>query len=255
MVILQRIYLSTTVTRISTLLQRSALSKLVAAAPVALLLASPMASQAAYSTNPLAPTVLSGSPTITMSGSVVTDTSQGHTAVGGVSSNSNYVTFTVPQGFVFQGLSLKSYKSADNRAFVALMPGNTWTSVPNVGTGALPGALAFHHFGTGGNPLGALCAQQYLSGSRTPSSGENCLTNPAGQSNLLTKSISTPINGTLPAGDYTVWIQQTSGELVDYVFEASFAPAPGPLPLLGAAAGWSLSRRLRKRIKGGEAAA
>jgi len=91
---------------------------LLALAPAFTLLASPMASQAAYSHNPLAPTKLTGSPTVTIQG-----TTTPGTVTGGVSDKSEYVTFRVPYGKVFTGLNLTSYTSTDDRSFVALMPG------------------------------------------------------------------------------------------------------------------------------------
>jgi hypothetical protein len=36
---------------------------------------------------------------------------------------------------------------------------------------------------------------------------------------------------------------------VNFTFQAQFSPVPGPLPLLGAAAGFSFTRRLRRRVK------
>ena len=37
---------------------------------------------------------------------------------------------------------------------------------------------------------------------------------------------------------------------MNFTFQAQFiVPVPGPLPLLGAAAGFSFTRRLRRRVK------
>ena len=210
---------------------------LLALVPAFTLLASPMASQAAYSHNPLAPTKLTGSPTVTIQG-----TTTPGTVTGGVSDKSEYVTFRVPYGKVFTGLNLTSYTSTDDRSFVALMPGKQWTAVP--ASGALPGALAFSHFGTRG-----VCSLFY--GNLAPSGANNCVTNPAGQSNLFVKSLTGPLAAPLKSGDYSVWIQNTGLEETAYVFEAQFesVKAPGPLPILGAAAGLGFSRRLRQRIR------
>ena len=210
---------------------------LLALVPAFTLLASPMASQAAYSHNPLAPTKLTGSPTVTIQG-----TTTPGTVTGGVSDKSEYVTFRVPYGKVFTGLNLTSYTSTDDRSFVALMPGKQWTAVP--ASGALPGALAFSHFGTRG-----VCSLFY--GNLAPSGANNCVTNPAGQSNLFVKSLTGPLAAPLKSGDYSVWIQNTGLEETAYVFGAQFesVKAPGPLPILGAAAGLGFSRRLRQRIR------
>jgi len=211
---------------------------LLALAPAFTLLASPMASQAAYSHNPLAPTKLTGSPKVTIQGKV----QNVGTVTNGVSPTSDYVTFRVPYGKVFTGLNLTSYTSTDDRSFVALMPGKKWTTAPS--SGALPGALAYSHFGTRG-----VCSLFY--GNLAPIGTNNCVTNPAGQSNLFVKSLTGPLAAPLKSGDYSVWIQNTGPEETAYVFEAQFesVKAPGPLPILGAAAGLGFSRRLRQRIR------
>ena len=210
---------------------------LLALVPAFTLLASPMASQAAYSHNPLAPTKLTGSPTVTIQG-----TTTPGTVTGGVSDKSEYVTFRVPYGKVFTGLNLTSYNSTDDRSFVALMPGKKWTTAPS--SGALPGALAFSHFGTRG-----VCSADY--GNLKPVVGNNCATNPLSQTNLFVKSLTGPLAAPLKSGDYSVWIQNTGPEETAYVFKAQFesVKAPGPLPILGAAAGLGFSRRLRQRIR------
>ena len=154
----------------------------------------------------------------------------------------------MPYGKVFTGLNLTSYTSTDDRSFVALMAGKQWTAVPKLTQPqGLPGALAFSHFGTRG-----VCSAFY--GNLAPSggnSGNNCVTNPAGQSNLFVKSLTGPLAAPLKSGDYSVWIQNTGAEETVYVFEAQFesVKAPGPLPILGAAAGLGFSRRLRQRIR------
>ena len=214
---------------------------LLALVPAFTLLASPMASQAAYSHNPLAPTKLTGSPKVTIQGKV----QNVGTVTNGVSPTSDYVTFRVPYGKVFTGLNLTSYTSTDDRSFVALMAGKQWTAVPKLTQPrGLPGALAFSHFGTSG-----VCSAYY--GNLAPSGDNNCVTNPAGQSNLFVKSLTGPLAAPLKSGDYSVWIQNTGAEETAYVFEAQFesVKAPGPLPILGAAAGLGFSRRLRQRIR------
>jgi hypothetical protein len=210
---------------------------LLALVPAFTLLASPMASHAAYSNNPLAPTVLTGTKKVTIKGAV----QNVGTVVNGVSPTATYVTFTVPSGKGFTGLNLTSYTSTDDRSFVGLMAGNQWTTAP--ASGALPGALAYSHFGTRG-----VCSEFY--GNLAPSGTNNCATNPASQTNLFVKSLLGPLTTPLQAGDYTVWIQNTGPELTEYEFAAQFqTQAPGPLPILGAAAGLGFSRRLRQRIR------
>jgi len=214
---------------------------LLALVPAFTLLASPMASQAAYSHNPLAPTKLTGSPKVTIQGKV----QNVGTVTNGVSPTSDYVTFRVPYGKVFTGLNLTSYTSTDDRSFVALMAGKQWTAVPKLTQPqGLPGALAFSHFGTRG-----VCSAFY--GNLAPSGTNNCATDPLSQTNLFVKSLTGPLAAPLKSGDYSVWIQQTGNQETAYVFEAQFesVKAPGPLPILGAAAGLGFSRRLRQRIR------
>ena len=218
---------------------------LLALVPAFTLLASPMASQAAYSHDPLAPTKLMGSPTVTIQGTLINGSNPNG---AGVSPTSDYVTFRVPYGKVFTALNLTSYTSSNARSFVAVMPGKQWTAVPNVSTSALPGALAFSHFGTRG-----VCSAFY--GNLAPSGTNNCATDPLSQTNLFVKSLTGPLAAPLKSGDYSVWIQQTGNQETAYVFEAQFesVKAPGPLPILGAAAGLGLSRRLRQRIRSAKA--
>lgn len=212
-----------------------ALTLLPALLPAALLLGSALPGQAitTYSHDPNAPTVLSGT-TIPIVGTV----SNTGTVVNFVSPTSQYVTFTVPKGLAFTRLTLESYNSTDGRGFIGLMRGNTWTTAPS--GGALPNALAYNHFGVQG-----VCALQYLS--ITPSGVQNCVTNPASQSNLLTKTMGAPLTERLLEGDYTLWIQQTRSTPVTFAFTAKFSPVPGPVPFLGVGAGLAFSRRLRQR--------
>ena len=221
---------------------------LLALVPAFTLLASPMASQASpatgYSHDRLAPTLLTGSKKVVIKG-----TTTPGTVTSGVSDKAEYVTFTVPSGKVFTSLKLTNYTSIDNLAFVGLMAGNQWTAARVSGVSnaqALPGALAYSHFGVTG-----VCAETYGgSGNGLPSTGI-CATNPLSANDLFATSLKGALTAPLQAGDYTVWIQNTGSELSQYEFAAQFeyAPAPGPLPILGAAAGLGFSRRLRQRIR------
>jgi len=164
----------------------------------------------------------------------------------------DYITFTVPAGKVLNGLKLKSYDSTDDRAFVAIQAGTQFTAVPVPPT--LPGALAFNHLGWRG-----LCAQSYGSlRPSTASANNNCIqadnvTPVVGANTNLLKANSlggSPLAvGSLPAGDYTIWLQQVSG-LSEYTFIGTTA-VPGPLPAAGALAGLAFSRSLRRRLKAG----
>jgi hypothetical protein len=203
--------------------------------PAALVLSQAMPGQAVtYSYNPLEPTELDGLPTISIVGSV----SNTGIVSGGVSPESQYVTFNVPSGYYFASLVLEQYDSTDPRGFIGLMAGNQWTTKPSSGT--LPGALAYNHFGAQG-----LCALNYVT--IAPTGTQNCVNDPAGQSDLLKKTLGAALSGPLLAGDYTLWIQQTKTPPVNFTFKATFAPVPGPAPFLGLGAGLAFSRRLRQR--------
>ena len=208
-----------------------------------------------YSDNPLAPTPV----TIGKDGTFEFEVKQSgagaptFACVAGKNCK-DYVTFNVPTGHVLNGFKLKSYDSTDNRAFVAIQAGTQFTATPSGGT--LPGALAFNHLGWRG-----LCAQSY--GSLRPTgaelTGANCLqadnvTPVVGANTDLLKAPSiggSPLAvGFLPAGDYSVWLQQVSG-VSEYTFIGTTA-VPGPLPAVGAVVGLAWSRRLRRRLQAGQ---
>ena len=135
-------------------------------------------------------------------------------STGGNVDTKDYVTFSVPDGRSLVSLVLEFYDSPNGISFVAIDDGQTFTAVPDVPSGTLPGSIAFSHFGT----TGLLVGQNLL---------------PASQ----------------PAGPYTVWIQQSSPGTTQYRFSANLNRAPGPLPVLGVAAGLGWSRRLRRRLR------
>jgi len=217
---------------------------LLAAASALAVLALPQAGHAAFSYDKSSPTVLPWSEILSIAGTV---SQPSGSTVGGVSPWAQYVSFTVPLGYVFTGLELVDYNSTDDRGFVALQAGDKWTAVPNTSTGALPGSLAYHHFGSGtGSTFGSLCSQSYT-GSTTPVGV--CATDPVANSDLFTRSIGGPITGPLAAGSYTLWLQQTAATPVGFTFRATSTAVPSPLPLLGLGAGLGVSRRLRQRIQ------
>lgn len=216
---------------------------LLAAASALAVLALPQAGHAAFSYDKNSPTALPWSEILDIAGSVFQPSGS---TVGGVSPWAQYVSFTVPVGYVYTALELVDYNSTDDRGFVALQAGNKWTAVPNTTTGALPGALAYHHFGSGaGTTYGSLCSQNYTGG--TIPVGV-CATDPDANSDLFTRSITGPIAGPLPSGPYTLWLQQTAATPVGFTFRATSTAVPSPLPLLGLGAGLGVSRRLRQRI-------
>jgi hypothetical protein len=218
---------------------------LLAAASALAVLALPQAGHAAFSNDKNNPTVLPWSEILSIAGSVSQPAGPSAT-VGGVSPNAQYVSFTVPVGYVFSGLELLDYNSSDLKGFVALQAGDKWTAVPNTTTGALPGALAYHHFGNGGGARSTLCSQNYQQAITLVG---DCLTDATANSDLFTRSIGGPITGPLAAGSYTLWFQQTNVTPVGFTFQATSTPVPAPLPLLGLGAGLGVSRRLRRRIQ------
>lgn len=166
----------------------------------------------------------------------------------------DYVTITIPSGMQVTEIILDSYNSTDDRAFIAVQAGNQYTAQPDAGR--IPGALAYHHFGWRG-----LCSASYGAlRPATASASNNCIlgdnvTPVTGQFTDLFDSVlpgSTKLPTSLPPGDYTFWIQQVSGDS-DYRFLVT-SSVPGPLPVLGAAAGFGFSRRLRRRVKQGQGA-
>jgi len=197
--------------------------------------------QAAYSTDKKNPTVLTFlAEGITIMGTV---NQTSGSAVGGVSPDAQYVTFTVPDGYAFSGLVLTDYSSTDQRGFVALQAGSQWTSVP--ASGGLPGSLAFAHFGTGNAGNRPVCALSYAGSTALPAGSSACVSDAAANSDLFSRNIANTFLQSLPAGPYTLWIQQTNVAEVNFTFQAQFTPAPGPLPVLGAAVAFSQIRRLR----------
>lgn len=201
-----------------------------------------------YSDNPLAPTPVSIGSDGTFEFEVKQSGSAG-ACVGGQNCK-DYVTFTVPAGRVLNGLKLKSYDSTDDRVFVAIQAGTQFTATPSGAT--LPGALAYNHAGWRG-----ICAQTYGALRPNPANPlNNCIqgdnvTPVVGANTNLFKAPSiggSPLAvGFLPAGDYSVWLQQVSGDS-EYTFVGTTA-VPGPLPAAGALAGLAFSRRLRRRLQ------
>jgi len=163
----------------------------------------------------------------------------------------DYITINIPSARSISRINLDYYNSTDDRAFIGFQTGNQFTA--NQATGA--GMLAYNHFGWRGQ-----CSTTY--GSLRPTGNaintlNNCIdstnttpvTSPS-TTNLLTKvfvSSPTPSPSQLGSGDYTFWIQQVSG---DSRYTITVESVPGPLPVVGAAAAFGWSRRLRRRLRG-----
>ena len=213
------------------------------------LLPAPPVHAADYSNNPLNPTLVSpnGLGQFIFEGRVDGINANSCTTTGNCF---DYVTINIPAGRQITEIILDSYNSTDERAFIALQAGNQFTATPSGGT--LPGALAFHHFGWRG-----LCANNYGALRPSASANNNCILadnitpNPARLTDLFDSVFSTSpsLPTSLLPGDYTFWIQQVSGDSEYKFVVTSSTSVPGPLPLLGAAAGFSFTRRLRRRVK------
>jgi hypothetical protein len=167
----------------------------------------------------------------------------------------DYITINIPSASYISRINLDYYNSTDDRAFIGFQAGNKFTA--DQATGA--GMLAYNHFGWRGQ-----CSTTY--GSLRPTGNSintlnNCIdstnttpvTSPT-TTNLLTKVfVSTQLNSPTPtpsqlgSGDYTFWIQQVSG---DSRYTITVESVPGPLPVVGAAAAFGWSRRLRRRLRG-----
>lgn len=165
-----------------------------------------------YSNQPLTPSLLSfapGSDDLSIENEFCND-GNGFTCT--LIDDKDYVTFRVPDGRSMISLVLESYEAPNDISFIAIQAGNQFTAIPKFSDRTLPGSIAFSHFG-----LQGLLIDQSL--------------------------LSSPLS----AGDYSLWIQQSSPGTTRYRFSANLNPAPGPLPVLGVAAALGWSRRLRRR--------
>lgn len=118
----------------------------------------------------------------------------------------DYLTFTVPAGAELVAINLLAYDSVPgNRAFFAIQQGTIFTLDPNIpDPSVLLGYALFGETDLGGDLLPIL-------GSGAGSIG---------------------FTGFLPAGDYTLWIQETSEDLASFTMDLVTIPAPGTAALL-----------------------
>jgi len=120
-----------------------------------------------------------------------------------ISGDLDYLTINIPSGFEFTSFSLTSYTGTGTltKSFVGIQSGTTFTVTPATATaGSL---LGYAHFG----PTGA---QGEILDDMGNGAGAMGFTPP------------------LPAGDYTFWIQETSGTVRNYGFTLNVAPVPEP---------------------------
>lgn len=126
-------------------------------------------------------------------------------SVKGSPSDIDYLTITVPTGDTLAQIVLKSFASTDNKGFIAIQHGATFTEPPtgtNVGN-----LLGYTHFGPGAGNVGADILPEMAI-----SAGAQDFTAP------------------LPAGQYTFWIQQL-GAVTSYDFNMVVNPVPEPSSL------------------------
>jgi hypothetical protein len=117
-----------------------------------------------------------------------------------VSTDRDYITFTIPTGLAVTSMTLSSFVSADDVIFVALTAGNTSIDPATAGSN-LGSMLGYGHPGV-------------------PHLGTDILDNLAAGGGAA--GFSTPLS----PGDYTLWIQQTQAQNVAYSFDLTAVPEP-----------------------------
>ena len=123
-------------------------------------------------------------------------------SVVGNPSDLDYLTITVPAGDELSQIILESFTSTDQKGFIGVQPGSTFTE-PATGTNPAH-LLGYTHFGPGAGNVGL----DILPGMGT-GAGSQGFTAPLG------------------AGAYTFWVQQL-GALTSYDFNFVVKPVPEP---------------------------
>ncbi len=128
------------------------------------------------------------------------------------------VTVNVPSGNLLRSLFLRSFTSAgfDQRAFVAIQSGSTFTVDPNTGTPqTIAALLGYTHFGTFDGNVGTDILPPMLNSLGTKGQLEN-------------------INPPLASGPYTLFLQQF-GTANTYQLDFVVEPIPEPATIMLAA--------------------
>lgn len=135
-----------------------------------------------------------------------------------VSGDREYVRFTVPAGFQLSQVVLASYAGIDGTAFIGVQAGSTLTEPPT-GTN-VANLLGWTHFGPGPGNVGTDILD-----------------------NIGVGAGAIGFTGSLSAGDYTFWIQQTGANAATYQMDFVVVPAPAAAGLLGLAGVLACRRR------------
>ena len=132
----------------------------------------------------------------------------------------DYVTFHVPAGAELSAIVLNHYVSEDAVAFIAIQAGSVFTE-PNTGTNPA-NLLGYLHVGDANLGLDILPDMGTADGAQgfTPP---------------------------LPAGDYSLWIQQTGLALTEYTFDLQITAVPEPTSMMLAFAGLAIAALIRRR--------
>jgi hypothetical protein len=126
-----------------------------------------------------------------------------------VAGDLEYYTVNVPSGYNLSAVTLVSYVSADNLAFVAIQSGTTFTEPPT-GTNVAQ-LLGYTHLGPGNGTVGTDILDDMGAG--------------AGAIGFA---------GPLGAGNYTLWSQQTGASSTTYALNLQLTAVPPPVPALSA---------------------
>jgi hypothetical protein len=140
-----------------------------------------------------------------------------------VAGDLDYFSFGIPAGYLLGQIVLAEFVTTDDRSFIAIQSGSAFTEPPS---GTDPAnLLGWTHFGTALD---------------VPGPGTNILD----EMGAAVPAIGFP--GPLPAGSYTVWLQETGGIPVGYRLDFVVIPEPASGALLGLAlAGLWFARRYR----------
>jgi hypothetical protein len=144
----------------------------------------------------------------------------GTTGASSVGSVRDYFTFTIAEGAYLRSLTLVSSSLGDGGAqFMGLQQGPAFTFDPTLAGSHMGDFLGYTHFSPANN-------------------GSNLL--------LMLGANGIGFNGPLGAGQYTLWIQDTSGGVANYDLVAEVVPEPGTMLLMLSGLGVLAKTRRRR---------